>query len=212
MNIGRHEQTVLAFCHQGGGRLRLAGEHGLTPGTMMLVPSWSPHLVRRQLDTHVSIVSFNEGDLPVPLRKAVTAVRLGASPVRAIPEKAWTGGVEALLSDFSAEPDPPVWIHDVLGLVFRHSLQPLSLAELAARVAVSPAHLTTLVRRWTGQSLMQWSLQARLQEAALQLTDPANSVADVAQASGFADLSHFRRLFRRRYHQSPQEYRSNECF
>lgn len=212
MHIGRHEDTVLAYCHQGGGSLRLGGKHVVQPGSMMLVPGWSPHLVRREADNQMSVVSFAESDLPLPLRKAVTSVRLGASPLRSLPEKAWTGDVERVLSCFCAEPDPPPWLHQVLGLVYRHTLQPLSLQQLAEIVAVSPAHLTTLVRRWTGRSLMQWSLQARLEEAALQLSDPVRSVADVAHRSGFSDLSHFRRLFRRRYHLSPQEYRTRECF
>lgn len=204
MPFGRHEQAVLAFCHEGSGRVHCNGAHALQAGTLMLLPGWAPHRVQRD-SSHVSWLSFREADVPARLQPVLTAVRLGARPVR--PLRRWSNDLEELLSGFDPSPPLPTWTHQALRLVYQHLQQPWSLPQVANYLGLSPPHLTTQLRRHTGRSLMQWSLQARLELAALQLTLPDQRVADAAQAAGFNDLCHFRRCFRRRYRQSPQEYR-----
>lgn len=207
MQVGRHEYSVLVYCHQGSCGVVASGNHRLEAGSLMLVPGWVAHRVDRH--TPLSCLNCWEAELPLDLRAAITSVRLGASPVRALPERLWNGGLESLLALFLEDRrEAPVWVHEALRLVFEHCSEPWSLPRLAEQVGVSPAHLTTQVRRWTGQSLGQWSLRARLDYAGLALRAGSASVAEVAAASGFTDLCHFRRLFRRQYQLSPQEYRS----
>lgn len=183
MQIGRHDYSVLAFHQQG----------------MLLVPGWTPHLSLRH--GNLSYASFQESELPLELRAAVTSVRLGANPWR--PHRG--GSLESLLSQFAQpQENPPLWIHKALGLVFEHCREPWSLPQLADSVGVSPAYLTTQVRRWTGRSLGQWSIRARLDYAAMALRQPDSTVARVAEASGFSDLAHFRRLYRRQFQHSPR--------
>lgn len=204
MEPKRHDFSVLAYCHQGSCQVQLGRPLRLEAGSLMLLPGWAPHRV--QPTRHLTYVSCQETDLPVQLRQAVTQVRLGGSPMRT--HSRWTGEVESLLAQFVSQASAPLWVHEAVRLVFQPTPKPWSLTRLAEAVSVSPAHLTTQVRRWTGRSLGQWSLQARLDEAALHLRHSPLSVAQVAERSGFTDLSHFRRLFRRRFQLSPQEYRN----
>lgn len=211
MHIGRHDYTVFAYCHQGRGQFQLDQPYALEPGSLMLMPGWVAHQVRWQPDTQLSYLQCRESELPASLRGALTSVRLGASPMRKVPERAWKGDVEALLPHFLDEKAAaPLWVHQALGLIFEHCQRPWSLTRLADHVGVSAAHLTTQVRLWTGRSLGQWSLRARLDYAGLALADGTRSVAQVAEASGFSDLCHFRRLFRRQFQHSPQEHRTYE--
>lgn len=205
MNLRRHDFSVLAYCHEGGCQIQLDRSYRLETGSLMLLPGWAPHRVQKMGNSHLTYLSCLETELPVKLRQAITKVRLGASPL--LPNSRWTGESESLLAQFHSEEPAPLWIQEALRLVFQPCVQPWSLTRLAEQVSVSPAHLTTQVRRWTGQSLGQWSLQARLDEAALQLRHSPKTVAEVAEQTGFSDLSHFRRLFRRRFQHTPQEYR-----
>lgn len=204
MELKRHDFSVLAYCHEGSCQIQLDRTVRLEAGSLMLLPGWAPHRV--QATRHLTYLSCQETELPVQLRQAVTQVRLGGSPLR--PRSRWTGEVESMLAQFVSQTAAPLWVHEAVRLVFQPTPEPWSLTRLAEAVSVSPAHLTTQVRRWTGQSLGQWSLQARLDEAALRLRHSPQSVAQVAEQTGFTDLSHFRRLFRRRFQRTPQEYRN----
>ncbi|MBN9420134.1 hypothetical protein ABS71_01790 [bacterium SCN 62-11] len=206
MHLKRHDFSVLAYCHEGAGQIQLERPYRLEAGSLMILPGWVLHRVLTLPESQFSYLSCQETELPVRLRQAISRVRLGGNPIR--PQTRWGGDSETVLSQFLEEETPPIWVQEAVRLVFQPSTQPWSLARLAEAVSVSPAHLTTQVRRWTGQSLGQWSLQARLDEAALLLLHSPSSVAQIAEQTGFSDLSHFRRLFRRRFQKSPQEYRN----
>jgi len=68
---------------------------------------------------------------------------------------------------------------------------------------------TTLFRRLkgeTGQSPEEYLREKRLQAAARLLTERAGNVAEVADAVGFASVSHFSRRFRERFDTTPAAY------
>ncbi len=71
---------------------------------------------------------------------------------------------------------------------------------------------TTLYRRLkseTGQSPEEYLREKRLQTAARLLRERAGNVAEVADAVGFASVSHFSRRFRERFQSSPAAYSRN---
>ena len=206
MHLKRHDFSVLAYCHEGACQVQLERPYRLEAGSLMILPGWALHRVQGLSESQCSYLSCQETELPVRLRQAITQVRLGSTPIR--PRTRWGGDSETVLSQFIQEETAPLWVQEAVRLVFQPSTRPWSLPRLAEEVSVSPAHLTTQVRRWTGQSLGQWSLQARLDEAALLLLHSPSSVAQIAEQTGFSDLCHFRRLFRRRFQKSPQEYRN----
>ncbi len=68
---------------------------------------------------------------------------------------------------------------------------------------------TTLYRRLkseTGQSPEKYLFEKRLQAAARLLSEGAGNVAEVADAVGFASVSHFSRRFRERFDSTPATY------
>ena len=62
-------------------------------------------------------------------------------------------------------------------------------------------------RRVYGAAPGAWLIRERLAYAAQRLAEDELSVTEVCLASGFGDLSHFIRSFRRRYAESPKQYR-----
>ncbi len=82
---------------------------------------------------------------------------------------------------------------------------PLSLAELAAIGGVSQFQLLRGFSKMTGLTPHAYLVQRRLQRARKMIAD-GTTLAEAAQAAGFADQSHMTRLFVRSYGMSPGVY------
>lgn len=82
---------------------------------------------------------------------------------------------------------------------------PLSLGELAAIGGVSQFQLLRGFSKMTGLTPHAYLVQRRLQKARKMIAG-GTSLADAAQAAGFADQSHMTRLFVRTYGMSPGVY------
>lgn len=88
------------------------------------------------------------------------------------------------------------------------SEQHLSLGEVADHVYVSQWHLSKLLNRETGQSFFDLLGSLRIGRAKELLADPSKRILDVAEATGFSDVAHFSRSFKRIAGCTPGEYRN----
>ena len=88
------------------------------------------------------------------------------------------------------------------------SEQHLSLGEVADHVYVSQWHLSKLLNRETGQSFFDLLGSLRISRAKELLADASMRVHDVAEATGFSDVGHFSRSFKRFAGCTPGEYRN----
>lgn len=82
---------------------------------------------------------------------------------------------------------------------------------LARAAGLSRRYVQGLLEE-TGKSFTEHVLERRLERAFTLLTDPRSrhlSIIDVACASGFGDVSHFNRMFRRRHGDTPTGVRGN---
>jgi len=85
------------------------------------------------------------------------------------------------------------------------------IARLARRHKVTPRYIQMLFAD-SGTTFTEFLRQQRLALAYRLLCDPtqaARNVADLAFAAGFNDLSHFNRVFRRRFGATPREIRTD---
>lgn len=79
-----------------------------------------------------------------------------------------------------------------------HFAEDLALADIAAAAQVSPFHLARLFKQATGRTPHQYLIEVRVESARALLTAGANrSLAEVAEAVGFADQSHLTRHMKR---------------
>lgn len=92
----------------------------------------------------------------------------------------------------------------------RHCLGPLTLGDVASAVDRSPSHVSTLVRRATGKSVMDWIIAGRLAEARNRLLHTDEAVDGIAERVGYADATHFIRLFRRAHGVTPAAWRAQQ--
>ncbi|MGY2293770.1 AraC family transcriptional regulator [Pseudomonas sp. SDO528_S397] len=84
--------------------------------------------------------------------------------------------------------------------------EPLTLSELAGEVGLSTFHAARMFSRETGLAPHAWRNQFRL-NLALQPLRQGVAPTEVASASGFADLSHFTRHFKKSFGVSPGRWR-----
>jgi AraC family transcriptional regulator len=78
---------------------------------------------------------------------------------------------------------------------------------LAEAAGVSAFHFSRLFKHSTGCSPHQYLLRRRLERAKTLLRQPGISLAEIAAATGFADQSHFTKVFRQFVGVAPSEYR-----
>ncbi|WP_448096265.1 helix-turn-helix domain-containing protein [Luteibacter yeojuensis] len=91
-----------------------------------------------------------------------------------------------------------------------HLSDPALCVEMIAKgVGLSPSHLFELFSD-DDMTLMRWVRMERLARCQRELADPSlrhRSIAQVAHAWGFGDMTHFSRCFRDRFGMSPRAYR-----
>jgi AraC-like DNA-binding protein len=85
--------------------------------------------------------------------------------------------------------------------------EPISLKDVARAVSRSPAYLTTLMREQTGMTVVEWIVERRMAEARRLLQETSDSIARIADRVGYADVTHFIRLFRRAHGTTPNAWR-----
>jgi AraC-like DNA-binding protein len=85
--------------------------------------------------------------------------------------------------------------------------EPISLAELARACKLSPGHFARAFRQTTGQPPHRWLMVQRIEKAKQLLVDSTLSLAQIAQKCGFADQSHFTRVFAQLVQSSPGQWR-----
>lgn len=98
-------------------------------------------------------------------------------------------------------------VGDALEYIERRCLEPLTLAQVAAAISRSPSHVTTALRRTTGRSAVEWIITGRMTEARRRLAHTAESIEVIAEKVGYADPTHFIRLFRRTHGVTPAAWR-----
>lgn len=98
-------------------------------------------------------------------------------------------------------------IKQVLGFIRTHLSEELSLEVLAQHIGFSPYHFARLLRRALGASPHQVVLRERIQRAQRLLAETSLPVARIAGESGFANQSHFTRVFKRSLGVTPRAYR-----
>jgi AraC family transcriptional regulator len=100
----------------------------------------------------------------------------------------------------------PRQLRIVTDWMIEYLAEPMSLKALASLVGLTPWHFCRAFRQSTGRPPYRWLADQRIARARQLLTDPRNTVTDVAFAVGFAGSSQFSRAFRRAMFISPVDY------
>ncbi len=103
-------------------------------------------------------------------------------------------------------------VHNAQAYIRAHYAEKLTLADVADQVYVSQWHLSKLISRYTKQSFFDLLNGARIDKAKELLQDPSLRVWEISEMVGFAEVTHFSRIFKKIVGMSANEYRSqNLC-
>src|SRR5690242_12449686 len=102
---------------------------------------------------------------------------------------------------------PPAWLRSADELLRARLADRIGLGELAEAVGVHPTYLARAFRVHYGLSVGEYGRRVRLAWAAAELARGEKPLVEIAASAGFADQSHFTRVFRRHVGTTPARYR-----
>lgn len=108
----------------------------------------------------------------------------------------------------SEQPRHPQAVEDMLQWIRAHSAQRFSNQEIAQAVNYHPNYANQLFVRHTGQTLHQYALACRVQNALELLLSTDLSMTEIAARTGFSSLSRFTKEFSARTGNAPSRYRA----
>lgn len=96
------------------------------------------------------------------------------------------------------------WVRDYLE---KNYMRVCSVEEMAEGIHLSPNYLRSRFKAGTGQTILEYMTDFRLQKACLFLKDKSLKVKDVSLMVGYENVSYFSQIFAKRYGVTPNEYR-----
>src|SRR5215208_7691285 len=100
----------------------------------------------------------------------------------------------------------------VLAAVFQfiedHYAEPISTKDVARAANLSSGYLTTLVRRRTGRTVLEWIVELRMAEARHLLVETEDSVERIGARVSYEDPTYFARRFRNAHKATPASWRN----
>ena len=104
----------------------------------------------------------------------------------------------------------PRWLDSVIDYIHSRWHLPIRIGEIASEVRIHPFHLSRVFRHFQGITIADYILDLRIDRAKAKLQrSPQPNLCDLALDLGFADQSHFSRVFKRRTGISPASYRDS---
>jgi len=102
---------------------------------------------------------------------------------------------------------PTVRLNRVVDFMRQNYRKEMRLWELAQLAGMSPHYFCELFKNSTGLSPHQYSLRCKVDRAKEFLRIPQYTIIQIAKAIGFADQSHFTKVFRRIVGVTPTQFR-----
>lgn len=102
----------------------------------------------------------------------------------------------------------PHWLRQAREMVVEHFSETLKLTQIAAEVGVHPVYLATAFRQKFGVTIGEFVRRLRIEHACAELNKEDLSLSAIALQAGFADQSHFSKVFKSYVGMTPREYRT----
>ena len=101
----------------------------------------------------------------------------------------------------------PRWLSQARDVIHQHSIEKLTLAEIARLADVHPVHLATEFRRFYHCTVGDYTRRLRVEAARRELSGRQKSIAEIAANLGFANQAHFTRTFKEYTGVTPSKFR-----
>lgn len=129
--------------------------------------------------------------------------------IRSVPEQVRRLRSRTVAPAAASEREPcgnsPVEV--ALQYIRMHFHSDLSLEKVASVVYLNPVYFSQLFKQKTGQGYKEYVIHLRMERAKELLQDPQLRLVDVAERIGYQDMRHFTQVFRKKFMQTPTEFR-----
>ncbi len=98
-------------------------------------------------------------------------------------------------------------VRNAQAYVEEHYMEPVTLEEIARHVGLNETYLSSVFKKQTGKSLIDFLTHVRVQHAKELLINHHKSVNEIAEEVGFNDAKYFTKRFKKYTGLSPNEYR-----
>lgn len=210
----------LSFCTQGEIRYTHYGQTFVShPGVAIILPKGASYTLERTVEGHFPLINFLCEDtfapdtfMVIPLREPERYIRrfnrlqqYSNDPRNRHRSMAVFYDILAMLGDEQREDSLP--LQRALAYLQEHYSEPqLRMETVAAEAGIGEVWLRRQFTAAYGISPKQYVLERRLSKAQQLLTEGQQTVTQIAEACGFADIYHFSRCFKSKIGVSPTMY------
>lgn len=111
--------------------------------------------------------------------------------------------------DLKYNDDIPQNIKDILDYIYSYTTEIEKVDDVANHFFISTYYLMHLFKKHVGISVMEYVTNAKLMRSCHYLTTTDKSVNEIAELCGFSSCSYFCKVFKKKMHQSPSDYKRN---
>lgn len=97
----------------------------------------------------------------------------------------------------------------VVELLSEKVYETVTLEEICAKLNYSKTYLSKLFRQSCGCSIHEYYLRLKMKEAKRLIREGNESLTEISNRLGFSDPHYFSRIFKKKEHMTPKEYRSS---
>lgn len=95
----------------------------------------------------------------------------------------------------------------ILKYIENHYMDKITISDIAKEINLSESHFMKYFKKTMGTSFIAYLNDYRLTMTQRLLLSSDDSILDIAAETGFENLSYFNRIFKKRFGQTPSEYR-----
>ena len=168
------------------------------------------HLFRQRDDSFTGILSLSEEEYEMARRQFLLAAQhIDNHPT----DKMWSCNARSnmisilRIAEGAYQGDAVHNGNDIFRYIREHVGEEITLAALCQHFHTNRTSLTRLIKEQTGMSPMQYVLEERLNQSRPDLLFTLVPIQDLAEKYGFSDVNYYIRAFRKRFGQTPLQYR-----
>lgn len=103
----------------------------------------------------------------------------------------------------------PAWLYKVCDILNDNFAETITLKQLSMETGIHPVHISAEFPKYLNCSIGEYIRQRKAEKAYGMLADKELSLTEISAICGFADQSHFIRVFKSIYGAAPSYYRKN---
>lgn len=101
----------------------------------------------------------------------------------------------------------PRWLKQVIELLHNSFFENLTLEDIGLQVEIHPVHLATVFRQKYHCTIGEYTRRLKIEYACRLISSGELSLSAIASNAGFADQSHFSKVFKQHVGMTPNEYK-----